>query len=789
MLEGYVCSICLLPFDIECRVPKALPCSHTFCSACLLQLYQKGKDGCTEGSRIPCSLCNAMFHVNSSEEFRKNDAAEHLVRIFLNRGVEEDSDSPGLCSLCDADDESAAEWYCGACHVMLCCLHTQLHKRARKSSGHLLVEACSVAAAERGRVRRGESGSAKSVLMCGRHKGEKLRYYCQDCDDLTCLDCYNSRHKQHAVHEINETLALDRKTRLDTLWQMLTCAFGARGPSVRAIQEFNVEHGIQIVENTVDTIVNEVESQGVLLHEVLRSEGASSAKASQQHQQHLDHVRASAQSLCWHWEKARSTLTPVEVLVAFPGLLAQMEQLLGQPFPARPRSLSLDVRGESPVVSLEVPGGSPVVTLAVPALQPFAHAVNRNSTFRQKRRSAVSTCVSLPEGKGTGVAVSYDVLRDAVWVATSLRWVGCFHVGHRAWTGEWFRLHPTTSHSPATGSTASSVADTVTSGSNVGASGLERTEKDGIHALTVMANGLCYIIPSTRDKVEAYDRRGYLRSYSVCVFPAADATCAAHRSNSGSGVIVAHRNSSDCVRSYPGEGDTCGSDGFGSGIDSANGDARGSGNDNGDDRVNDDTSRGCDTGGNNDEDTCGSGSSNNDVRLLSGLSCCGEDLIVTCEGGSVFVVEQKFMSCPSSPDSSAPPWATPALEFSSVYPSAPTPSFLLGGDRGGQAGLVGVRVFNGSGLGGRLVRAHVSDDGVSLTATVLKDDAADVITIPLRHGKRPYARDCDLEAGIVPSSNHDRSLHSRTSNGREVECVGSFPGKHGGAFAWSGEAG
>eukprot|EP00736_Rhodelphis_marinus_P013064 Rmarinus@m.21447 len=261
MLEGYVCSICLLPFDIECRVPKALPCSHTFCSACLLQLYQKGKDGCTEGSRIPCSLCNAMFHVNSSEEFRKNDAAEHLVRIFLNRGVEEDSDSPGLCSLCDADDESAAEWYCGACHVMLCCLHTQLHKRARKSARHVLVEACSVAAAERGRVRRGESGSAKSVLMCARHKGEKLRYYCQDCDDLICLDCYNIRHKQHAVNEINEALAHDRKARLDNLWKMLTCAFGSKESCARAVQGFNVEHAIQIVDTAVDAIVKEIECQ------------------------------------------------------------------------------------------------------------------------------------------------------------------------------------------------------------------------------------------------------------------------------------------------------------------------------------------------------------------------------------------------------------------------------------------------------------------------------------------------------------------------------------------------
>ena len=54
------CSICLLAWDSALRVPRLLPCGHTFCQPCLELLVQKPP--------VRCSLCQAESTVSSLED-------------------------------------------------------------------------------------------------------------------------------------------------------------------------------------------------------------------------------------------------------------------------------------------------------------------------------------------------------------------------------------------------------------------------------------------------------------------------------------------------------------------------------------------------------------------------------------------------------------------------------------------------------------------------------------------------------------------------------------------------
>ena len=52
MADALSCCICLLPYDLEDRLPKVFPCQHTVCLSCAGELSQKHLD-----AAIPCPTC------------------------------------------------------------------------------------------------------------------------------------------------------------------------------------------------------------------------------------------------------------------------------------------------------------------------------------------------------------------------------------------------------------------------------------------------------------------------------------------------------------------------------------------------------------------------------------------------------------------------------------------------------------------------------------------------------------------------------------------------------------
>ncbi|XP_052131874.1 E3 ubiquitin-protein ligase TRIM32-like [Frankliniella occidentalis] len=80
------CNICFEPFDQGGHLPKAMPCGHTVCLACLQRLQNR-----------KCPTCQQAFQVPLSQI-----PNNYTVLQFLQARPDRTDKSPGWCSRCSA---------------------------------------------------------------------------------------------------------------------------------------------------------------------------------------------------------------------------------------------------------------------------------------------------------------------------------------------------------------------------------------------------------------------------------------------------------------------------------------------------------------------------------------------------------------------------------------------------------------------------------------------------------------------------------------------------------------
>eukprot|EP00736_Rhodelphis_marinus_P012594 Rmarinus@m.20547 len=123
----------------------------------------------------------------------------------------------------------------------------------------------------------------------------------------------------------------------------------------------------------------------------------------------------------------------------------------------------------------------------LPIFQSFQQE-SQGRNIERKRLVPVSALAAIPANKGDAVALSYDAYRDAVWVVTSDRFVGCYLVCHGRWMNDWIQL-------------------------------VTPADKDvgDVHDFVVMRNRF-YVIPHERTSIEVYSRRGELYCLPTATF-------------------------------------------------------------------------------------------------------------------------------------------------------------------------------------------------------------------------------------------------------------------------------
>ncbi|XP_076051960.1 uncharacterized protein LOC143031690 isoform X2 [Oratosquilla oratoria] len=112
------CSICITPFG-EHRRPLALPCGHSFCRQCIIQVH-------SDRDYVVCPKCQAHHTGMEVSDFPINYELEDLLE---NLKVMGEGDSPSLLNngtvlrakddICP-DCRSIIDLWCDSCHVLIC---------------------------------------------------------------------------------------------------------------------------------------------------------------------------------------------------------------------------------------------------------------------------------------------------------------------------------------------------------------------------------------------------------------------------------------------------------------------------------------------------------------------------------------------------------------------------------------------------------------------------------------------------------------------------------------------
>ncbi|KAM9001115.1 E3 ubiquitin-protein ligase TRIM45 isoform 2-T2 [Sarcophilus harrisii] len=210
------CPMCMELF----KVPRILPCLHTFCTTCLeklepfsvLALRPSDLETSPEGARpwdkppppppppappqesqlsILCPVCDT--EVDLPPGGVKSLTMDHLaVNEVLQQNLQEDT--PGV--VCDLCSDREVDNRCLTCKVNLCQFCSQAHRRQKKTSSHSVMPMKDL---------KGYSQIGKQI-MCSIHPAEELNLFCEQCDQPMCGVCVLGEHRGHTYDLIGNII-------------------------------------------------------------------------------------------------------------------------------------------------------------------------------------------------------------------------------------------------------------------------------------------------------------------------------------------------------------------------------------------------------------------------------------------------------------------------------------------------------------------------------------------------------------------------------------------------------
>ncbi|XP_070561116.1 tripartite motif-containing protein 2-like [Ptychodera flava] len=182
-----VCSICSERY----KNAKTLPCQHSFCEACLIQLVSKiGK--------LDCPMCRR------SCELPDGGVANLPTNFELNQMVEQfekrDTALPDVTTYgsCDHNDGTR---HCMECDVSLGVGSVSGHGKMKVTRSQRLMA-----------IDKYEGSKSKSAIFiqskayCHTHGDNPVEFYCDSCDTLICTECSVTDHPKttHSYRFLDE---------------------------------------------------------------------------------------------------------------------------------------------------------------------------------------------------------------------------------------------------------------------------------------------------------------------------------------------------------------------------------------------------------------------------------------------------------------------------------------------------------------------------------------------------------------------------------------------------------
>jgi hypothetical protein len=172
------CSICFDCFDLlkNNKIPRILPCGHSFCSECLAHLVRAN-------SSLKCPKCNFKIQNLILEAIPRNF---NLMENLENAQKLTENENP-LCQTCESGDHAATH-QCLDCEEFTCSAMVKAHTVAKALRHHRVLPLDEA----RNFFRKENPFSGASPLKeasCPQHVGRQLEVYDSTCRKAICSIC------------------------------------------------------------------------------------------------------------------------------------------------------------------------------------------------------------------------------------------------------------------------------------------------------------------------------------------------------------------------------------------------------------------------------------------------------------------------------------------------------------------------------------------------------------------------------------------------------------------------
>ncbi|XP_056006885.1 tripartite motif-containing protein 3-like [Ostrea edulis] len=185
-LELKVCCICLEHY----KTPRCLPCSHSFCEACLSGHIQSSCSDFNPPLGFPCPLCQVFVPAPGRfAQYSFNDWAKIFPenKFLASIAVNDASLTSIPCHPCKEDGEDArgTSW-CVECSDVLCDECAKYHRRARPCRHHEVVSLTNIS--------QTLSQNYPGLENCETHEGRKIEALCENHLAPCCALCVIKEH-------------------------------------------------------------------------------------------------------------------------------------------------------------------------------------------------------------------------------------------------------------------------------------------------------------------------------------------------------------------------------------------------------------------------------------------------------------------------------------------------------------------------------------------------------------------------------------------------------------------
>ena len=186
------CSICLDTF----KVPKYLPCLHTFCESCITTFVSSSVESERQSesakNNFKCPICRRTVTLgdleNNIEAWAKSLPLNNFNVSMVDKQAMTQSEK--LCDPCQFNTESvkAVSW-CSTCEEGLCKSCDKCHRSFKMTSSHVLVPLEEMNSDNM-------SLGVRGINYCSEHSGKIIEVYCVDHSRPCCTLCATLSHRK-----------------------------------------------------------------------------------------------------------------------------------------------------------------------------------------------------------------------------------------------------------------------------------------------------------------------------------------------------------------------------------------------------------------------------------------------------------------------------------------------------------------------------------------------------------------------------------------------------------------